>query len=79
MDLPLSLKKMESKDRRQLKDAFGRVKVDVRALETRLAALEGDIMRTIKVNLRELKDKLADGTISAHDARYKRILNWDLR
>lgn len=66
---------------KHIREAFGRVKVDIHALERRLEALEGDIMRTIKVNMKELKDKLADGSITAHeyDERHKRILDWDLR
>ena len=72
---------MDGRDKRELRAAFGKVRKDVEALNTRLEAFEGDLMRTVRTNLRELKDKLADGIITTqeYDAKSKRILEWDLR
>ena len=68
---------MEPRDKRKLKKAFGKVFLDVMDLKKRLSEFEGDVQRNIRVNLKELKDKLADGVISAreYDERYKRILD----
>ena len=70
---------MKKRDRRQLQEAFLHVKKDVGELNKRLEGFEGDILKTIRRNLQELKDKLADGSITAndYDQRAKRILHWD--
>jgi hypothetical protein len=72
---------MRNRDRRQLLAAFAKVHADIKALERRADAYEGDVLRTIKVNLKELKDKLADGLITPaeYDERSKRVVEWDLR
>ncbi len=72
---------MKYKDRKELLVAFAKVRADLKALESRADAYEGDILRTIKLNLKELKDKLADGLItpSEYDERSKRVVDWDFR
>ncbi|PIN70765.1 hypothetical protein COV93_00185, partial [Candidatus Woesearchaeota archaeon CG11_big_fil_rev_8_21_14_0_20_43_8] len=61
--------------------AFGKVKVDMHGVQDRLDELEGDIYRNIRLNLKELKFKLADGSITTreYDERYKRILDAALK
>jgi len=65
------------REKRQIRAAFGKVKTDMTGLRRRLDELEGDVYKNIRLNLKELKDQLADGTITAreYDERAKRVLD----
>ncbi|PIO06905.1 hypothetical protein COT47_02320 [Candidatus Woesearchaeota archaeon CG08_land_8_20_14_0_20_43_7] len=69
------------REKKKIRAAFGKVKVDMHGVQDRLDELEGDIYRNIRLNLKELKFKLADGSITTreYDERYKRILDAALK
>ena len=65
------------REKKRIKAAFRAVKTDMTDVDKRLSELEGDIYKNIRLNLKDLKDKLADGSITVreYDERYKRVMD----